>query len=143
MNTRDQYLSALGITQWVCKTAAHIEPVIFEEPELWRKLGVGQSSQDFAFVVEGVDQGAELLNKIISAIGQAPEHTLIYTSSCSVPDGLPVVAANHVIVLGYAALHAQAPASYHCAPSLAVLSRDVDAKRALWVAMKTMMSAHV
>lgn len=137
MNTRDQYLSALGITQWVFKSALN------EAPAAWIKQGGGAASQDFAFVVEGADAGTDLLHKIIAAIGQTPEATQIYTHAAAMPDGLPVVAAKHVIVLGYARLHAQAPASYYCAPSLAVLSRDVDAKRALWVAMKSKMNAHV
>lgn len=137
MNTRDQYLSALGITQWVARTT------VLEEPAVWMKLGAGLSTQDFAFVVEGADLGSDLLYKMITALGQKPEHTLIYTSSSATPDGLPVVAAKHVIVLGYTRLHAQAPASYYCAPSLALLSQDVDAKRVLWVAMKSMMHAHV
>jgi DNA polymerase III psi subunit len=137
MNRRDQYLSALGITQWVSKSIAPVEP------EIWQKSGLVAEQQDFAFVVETADLSSELLIKMIQAVGQTMARTLVYSSTSSRPDGLPVVMARHVIVLGYDYLHVQAPPSYYCAPSLSVISTNVDAKRALWSAMKSMMGAHV
>lgn len=138
---RDHYLAALGITQWVSLNSGHApDPII--SSNTWRKLNPGPYSQIFAFIVEEPEAHLDLLYKIIAAIQQTPAETLIYTSAVEKPDGLPVVAAQHVILLGYGGLQAYVPDVYHCAPSLLQLSQDVNAKRALWGTMKCMLSTH-
>lgn len=139
---RDHYLATLGITQWVSKSSCASMPA-----SLWQKIG--SDHHPFAFIVDYSfigfdcsDEPTELLRKMIIAVGQDPQTTAVYSSAASTPDGLPLVLARHVIVLGHAQLLAQAPAAYYFAPSLNRLLHDVEAKRTLWVALKNMMNTH-